>query len=71
MATMMEEMSLDVSAPGEVCEALGKAIDYYRMSNAELNSAWQDRSGDIWGKIARHLETARRKIEADVRAWHD
>jgi hypothetical protein len=57
------DMNLDVDAPDRVPKVLRRAAEAFFESAGELDAAWQDKSGDIWAKIAQVLESAAVKIE--------
>jgi hypothetical protein len=61
------DLLLDVDAPDKVVHVLRTAADAYYESAAELESAWQDKTGTIWADIAKELERSANKIEAKLR----
>lgn len=55
---------LDVDTPEDVPEVLRQAAQDFYESQAELESAWQDKhTGKVWEKIAQILERAAAQIE--------
>ena len=50
-----DKFSLDVDAPDRVPAVLETIADHYRESVYELQAAWGDKSGEIWGDFARIL----------------
>lgn len=56
---MQDRYNLDVKTPEEVPVILETVAQYYRESQGELESAWQDKSaGKVWGDFARILDRA-------------
>ena len=53
-----DKFSLDVDAPDRVPAVLETIADRYRESVYELQAAWGDKSGEIWGDFARILDRA-------------
>jgi hypothetical protein len=56
---MQDRYNLDVATPEEVPIILETVANYYRESQSELCSAWQDENaGKVWADFARILERA-------------
>jgi len=53
-----DKYSLDVDAPDRVPAVLETIADRYRESVYDLQAAWGDKSGEIWGDFARILDRA-------------
>ena len=51
-------LDLDVDSPEKVAVILDRAADAFFESAGELDSAWQDKSGDVWAKLAMVLQSA-------------
>lgn len=62
----MSRLDLDVDSPEKVAQVLRRAAEEYEQSELELQSAWQDRSIKVWGKISKILERAATSIEKVV-----
>ena len=53
----LDRYCLDVATPEEVPIILETVANYYRESQGELSSAWQDKSaGKVWADFARILD---------------
>lgn len=59
----MSKLDLDVSSPDQVAGVLRRAAEAYRVSDAELSSAWQEKAaGYPWARVARILDQTADRI---------
>jgi len=54
-----DRYNLDVATPEDVPVVLETVANFYRESQSELSSTWQDEhAGKVWGDFARILDRA-------------
>lgn len=63
---MTKKLNLDVASPEGVAHVLRAAADRFADDACNLNSAWQDKSGRVWMRIARVLDHAAVRCEQIV-----